>query len=203
MTQLIPDLQNLKNEYLDPISYLNLISAKPEEFNPKIASKILENSEKVVPLDYLTKIYKLSEEYAIKIPDIMCYKNEGFGEIRINPLYIAGLILKNTLEIENKELLEGEILEDVEEEILMIHSNYEASSKKIYKEIRKFYGQKSGLEIKLKKIVKGGSNLETIIANGFANLKKTDSQIFDTDDDNKHFAKLVPYIAEIVDQTEI
>ena len=39
---IIPDLVDLKNQYLDPISYLKLIALKPDQFNPKIIPSIID-----------------------------------------------------------------------------------------------------------------------------------------------------------------
>src|SRR5437870_4787424 len=100
MAQLISDLNDIKNQYLDPISYLQLISAKPDEFNPKLIPKILSNFKKQVPFELLISIYKFSEEYAIelskstRLTDDMknsCLHVTGQW---INPLCINGITSK-------------------------------------------------------------------------------------------------------------
>lgn len=92
MSQLIPELRDIKNQYLDPISYLELISKKPEEFNPGIIPEIIKNYNKIFPTQYF-KIFEISKQYAEK------WNTEIKSEIddldsKIDPLYVSGILIK-------------------------------------------------------------------------------------------------------------
>lgn len=85
MSTLIPDLENLSNEYLDPISYLNLIAEIPKVFNKTTYKKILKNFESTFPLQFFTETWNKTLEMKADFEK---------SQIKIDPKYLCSLIIK-------------------------------------------------------------------------------------------------------------
>jgi hypothetical protein len=104
MSFLIQDLQNLSSEYLDPISYLNLIAENPKAFNKNTYKKILKNYESTFPLQFFTEVWNKTLK--------MLGNYEGNG-IKVDPKYLCSLVMKyatiTDAEIEGVDDFENEI----------------------------------------------------------------------------------------------
>lgn len=208
MSQLIPNLNDLKNQYLDPLSYLNTIVANPKEFNPKTASKILENSEQVIPLQLFTQIYKISEECRATILEELKVERP---DLRINPLYIFGLIASK-LGIRDYDISDEDIRKSIFEDIkfrLKYHNiMYYTYSTRIdhyiddYLLVEKMYAlnaiSNESSDPEYKKY-----ELYYILTTAFKNLKTEDNDVYDTDEPSSYIDKIIPYIRKLVDPIDI
>lgn len=209
--KLIPDLNNLKNEYLDPLSYLKLIAVKPEEFEPKIISKILENAENIVPLNLFTEIYKLSTEYAVEWSKSLNFE--------INPLFISSILMEE-ISLNNgnissviEPIAKNKLFEKCQNSMRLLFCNFQNN------EIHWVYGYIYGyiddenLKNKFQKSYElfktqddekyEKDRLDCIILSAFLNLKIADKKVYDTDLYNLDPKKLIPYVIEILNAIDL
>jgi len=210
---LIKDLLNLKNQYLDPISYLKLIAVNPKEFNPKLILSLISNYEKQVPINTFLKAYELAKEYTGRWTDMEIYASKS----KIDPLYIMSIILRKiSLEGETvtsvddtapREQIYSEVENKIQEieESLIEHMRETADNISKYtsdilvinqiKEMNDLYDTGDP------KYEKYGT--ENIFFVAWEKLKNTDPKVYDTSDWHTYSDKLIPIFLKLICKTKI
>lgn len=210
---LIKDLSDLKNQYLDPISYLKLIALKPEEFNPKVILSILETYEKQVPIATFLSAYQLAREYAEKWTEMEVRS----AKTKIDPLYITSLILRKisfegeTISgVDDTHPREG-IYTEVENSIQNLEENLEVRMNEII-DYPSYFTSDNLLIEKIKQM----DDLydtddpkyqkyfpQTIAWKAWEILKEKDPDVYDTSDWHIYKDKLVPIFFDLIREIEI
>lgn len=213
-TELIKDLIDLKNQYLDPISYLKLIALKPEEFNPKLITGIIENYEAQFPLTTFLGVYNLAEQYANSWTDM----DINFGRTKLDPLYISSIILR-------KISIEGESISSVDDTSPREYIYNEVKNKVVHKEDllieymehvvehpEKYISDQTIISkiTKMNELFFSGDdekyevyNVLDILYNVWKKLKKVDPSVFDTSDLSTYSEKLIATFIVLIHKVQI
>ena len=184
-TPLNPDLVDIKNQYLDPISYLKLISVKPEEFNPKIISSIINNFESQFPLSLFTHTFKKAKELS-----------DSYEDIRADPICITSLILRNISQgciDENDDVKQKDIQTDLENYLeengdIFYDSPYNVLDDDMDDDL---YNKLTELPY---------DQFKYVCEDAFNKLKNDNPHVYDTMCMNIYSAELIPYFKKIMDE---
>lgn len=214
--KLTKDLIDLKNQYLDPISYLKLISSKPEEFNPKLITSIIENYEKQFPLAMYLEVYALAKKYADKWTDMNT--NIKCGKTKLDPLYISTIILRkiclngeNIGSVDDTHPSEGTYLE-VEEWVSKQQDSLMEHIDEVDSEIAKYISDDEIL-LKIEKMNQlfdpdtedsiEAYNTLSLFYKAWEILKIQDVNVYDTSDWSTYEDKIISIFVDLVREVKI
>lgn len=189
-TSLIPDLKNIINTFLTPIEYITSISDNIINFNKKIFTQILENYQKIFPLDFYEEVHA----EALKICTL--FNKDRLDKYKLNPKYVASIIM--TYIVKN-DLISLKDITDYGAFIRCVYYHIEqriAENQEIFHESYTYLVTKYISATNRSKITEGSN----IIMEAIEILKDTDPDIYDTTLPENIFQKLDSSIDKLIDQ---
>lgn len=193
MMSLIPDLQNLCNEYLDPISYLNVVAENPKAFNKPTYQKILKNYESQFPLQFFTEAWNMTQEM-MKLWDKYKFK--------VDPRYVCSLVIKygvtTSAEIGGVRDYINEIFDEIDKTIEEQNTRFESDYEEI---LANMEDQKSADEIGLL----DHETQRSLLFEARKILTQTDPEVYDTTDTlGDTFAnKITPVLRDLLEKRKV
>ena len=187
---IISDLQNIINTFLTPIEYITSISDNITNFNKKIFSQILENYQKIFPLEFYEEVHM----EAVKMCTL--FNKRGLEKYKLNSKYVASIIMSYIVENDLKSLKD---VTDYDAFIRCVYYHIERridENKEIFYESYTYLITKYISSTNRSKITKGSN----IIMEAIEILKDTDPDIYDTTQPEKIFQKLDPIVEELLEQ---
>jgi hypothetical protein len=178
-TSLIPDINDIKNQFLDPITYLKLISVNPEEFNPRLISTIINNFESQFPLSL--------------------FINTLYNDIRVDPILINSLILRG---ISTRFLTENQVInkDDIQVDLDNI---LEEARDMLLDDPYSVLSNNMNNDLYDKLMSFSNDDLVEVCKEAFELLKKDNSHVYDTTPMNMYSEELIPYFQKIMDDEEM
>ncbi len=198
------DLNNLRNQYLDPISYLILIAESPKDFDPKTIKVILDNYK-------IMKLYLDIHEKSVIVTKILNkninVKFDTMGYIhpsKIDPLYVSGLIMdlfatENDILFVSNISISNRIFDIVDNKVDKAFIDFGDNISDIcdYIEDDSIVGKLLNIQYK------DMNEFIGMIYKAYQIARLNDSELYDTNNYTRKYIKIIPYLKELTSQIKI